>query len=145
MDGISDAQSLRPAEKGGAAVNVRELSDSAQLYGDWSRVIEVLQESNQAAYSVLANSRAFINGKYLLIETGGFGRDMLRSAQVKDSIKNIVKQISGIDCRLGPYTPSGAVQYNLSENKYRSDDTHLASAEKIMQRAQEAGVDVEED
>ena len=88
---------------------------------------------------------AFINGKYLLIETGGFGRDMLRSAQVKDSIKNIVKQISGIDCRLGPYTPSGAVQYNLSENKYRSDDTHLASAEKIMQRAQEAGVDVEED
>ena len=55
----SEPGSKSPGEKGGAAVNVRELSDSAQLYGDWSRVIEVLQESNQAAYSVLANwSRA---------------------------------------------------------------------------------------
>ena len=141
----SEPGSKGTGEKGGASVNVRELSDSAQLYGDWTRVIEVLQDANQAAYSVLADSRAFINGKYLLIETGGFGRDMLKSSQVKDSIKNIVKQISGIDCRLGPYTPSGAVQNNLSENKYRSNDTHLASAEKIMQRAQEAGVDVEED
>ena len=94
---------------------------------------------------MLANSRAYISGKYLLIETGNFGRDMLRNAQVKESIRNIVRQISGIDCRLGPYTPSGAVQNNTSENKYRSDNTHLAFAEKIMQRAQEAGVDVEED
>ena len=140
----SEPGSRNPADKG-ASVNVRELSDSAQLYADWNRVIEALQEANQAAYSVLADSRAFINGKYLLIETGGFGRDMLRNSQVKDSIKNIVKDISGIDCRLGPYTPSGAVQYNSSDNYNRTDDTRSASAETIIRRAQEAGIDVEED
>ena len=141
----SDAGSKGAAEKGGASVDVRALSDTAKTYSDWNRILEALQSANQPAYSVLADSRAFINGKYLLIETGGFGRDMLRNAQVKESIRNIVRQISGIDCRLGPYTPSGAVQNNTSENKYRSDNTHLAFAEKIMQRAQEAGVDVEED
>ena len=139
----SEPGSKASGEKG-ASVNVRELSDSAKLYPDWNRVLESLQESNQAAYSVLANSRGFLNGKYLLIETGSFGRDLLRSAQVKESIKNIVRQISGIDCRLGPYTPSGAVQYNSSENSRISDSTPLASAELIMQRAHEAGIDVEE-
>ncbi|MBQ9903007.1 MAG: DNA polymerase III subunit gamma/tau [Clostridia bacterium] len=140
----SEPGSKASGEKGGASVNVRELSDSAKLYGEWSRVIEALQVTNQAAYSVLADSRAFINGKYLLIETGGFGRDMLRNSQVKESIKGIVRQISGIDCRLGPYTPSGAVQYNSTEQNYPSGDTTFAAAEKIIQRAQEAGVEVEE-
>ena len=139
----SEPESKPSAEKGGASVNVRELSDSAKLYGEWNRVMEALQVTNQAAYSVLADSRAFINGKYLLIETGGFGRDMLRTSQVKESIKNIVRQISGIDCRLGPYTPSGAVQNKPSE-KNKSEDIPLASAEKIIRRAQEAGIDVEE-
>lgn len=131
-------------ESNASSVNVREISDSAKIYPEWSRVIEALQEINQAAYSVLANSRGFINGKYLLIETGGFGRDMLRNSQVKDAIKNIVKQISGLDCRLGPYTPSAAIQYNSSESNSSSEDATLAYAKKIISRAQEAGVDVEE-
>ena len=132
-------------EKGGASVNVRELSDSASLFSEWNSVIEALQVANQAAYSVLADSRAFINGKYLLIETGGFGRDMLRNSQVKESIKSIVRQISGIDCRLGPYTPSGAVQYNSTEQNDQSSGVPFAAAETIIQRAQQAGVEVEED
>lgn len=141
----SEPGSKNASDKGGASVNVRELSDSAQIYADWNRVMEALQETNQAAHSVLADSRAFINGKYLLIETGGFGRDMLRNSQVKESIKTIVRQISGIDCRLGPYTPSGAVQYNSSDSNNRSGESRPASADTIIRRAQEAGVAVEED
>ena len=140
----SEPGSKASGEKGGASVNVRELSDSASPYGEWNRVIETLQVANQAAYSVLADSRAFINGKYLLIETGGFGRDMLRNSQVKESIKSIVRQLSGIDCRLGPYTPSGAVQYTSTEQNQSSGDASFAAAEIIMQRAQQAGIEVEE-
>ncbi len=140
----SEPGSKASSDKSGASVNVRELSDTAKTYGEWNRVIEALQEINQAAYSVLANSRAFINGKYLLIETGNFGRDMLRNSQVKDAIRNIVRQVSGIDCRLGPYTPSGAVQYVSTEQNYQSNDAPLAAAEKIIQRAQQAGIEVEE-
>ena len=93
---------------------------------------------------MLADTRAFVNGKYLLIEVGSFGREMLRNDQVKNSIRNLVSQISGIDCRLGPYTPSGAVQYTSNENN-SSGDSPASFAEKIMKRAQEAGIDVEED
>ena len=144
LGSTSDPGGKGNSDKGGASVNVRELSDTARAYGEWNRVIEVLEGVNQAAYSVLANSRAFINGKYLLIETGAFGRDMLRNSQVKDAIRGIVRQISGIDCRLGPYTPSGAVQINHAEQNAPSNESTVAAAEKIMQRAQQAGIDVEE-
>ena len=140
----SEPGAKAPAEKSGVSQNVRELSDGAKLYPDWSRVMEGLQQTNPAAYSVLADTRAFVNGKYLLIEVGSFGREMLRNDQVKNSIRNLVSQISGIDCRLGPYTPSGAVQYTSNENN-SSGDSPASFAEKIMKRAQEAGIDVEED
>ena len=143
LGNTSEPGGKNASDKAAASVNVRELSDTAKLYGEWNRVMETLESVNQAAYSVLANSRAFISGKYLLIETNGFGRDMLRNSQVKDSIKNIVRQISGIDCRLGPYTPSGAVQYTTDYND-ESNGASLAAAEKIRQRAQQAGIDVEE-
>ena len=140
----SEPGAKAPVEKSGVSQNVRELSDGAKLYPDWSRVMEGLQQTNPAAYSVLADTRAFVNGKYLLIEVGSFGREMLRNDQVKNSIRNLVSQISGIDCRLGPYTPSGAVQYTSNENN-SSGDSPASFAEKIMKRAQEAGIDVEEE
>ncbi len=144
LGSTSEPGSQNSSDKGGTSVNVRELSDTANLYGEWNRIIDSLKENNQAAYSVLADSRAFINGKYLLIETNGFGRDMLRNSQVKDAIRNIVRQISGIDCRLGPYTPSGAVQYHSSNQNDQSEDIRLSTVEKIRQRAEQAGIDVEE-
>ena len=140
----SDPGSRSASDKGGTSVNGRELSDSAKPYAEWSRVLEALKESNQAAYSVLTNSRAFISGKYLLIETGSFGRDMLRNSQVKDSIKTIVRQISGIDCALGPYTPSGAAQSDPAQQNNQTENAPLAAAEKIIRRARQAGIDVEE-
>lgn len=137
----------------GASATVRELSDGAKPYPEWNRALELLQTANEPAYSVLSDSRAFLNGKYLLIETGAFGRDMLRNALVKDSIRGIVRQISGIDCRLGPYSPSGgsANSYSASDaqniqNQANNtpDNTVLASVETIKRRAAEAGIDVEE-
>ena len=127
------------------SATVRELSDGANPYGEWNRALEMLESANKPAYSVLADSRAFLNGKYLLIETNGFGRDMLRNAQVKESIRQIIRQISGIDCRLGPYVPSGAVQYIPNNNAAPSSESAvLAAVDKIKQRAAEAGIDVEE-
>lgn len=123
------------------SVSVRELSDAAKPFSEWNRALEMLKEVNRPAYSVLSDSRAFINGKYLLIDTNGFGRDMLRNAMVKESIKQIIRQISGIDCRLGPYSPSGAVQYNKNSTP---GDITVSAVEKIKQRAAEAGIDVEE-
>ena len=127
------------------SATVRELSDGAKPYGEWNRALEMLESANKPAYSVLSESRAFLNGKYLLIETNGFGRDMLRNAQVKESIRQIIRQLSGIDCRLGPYVPSGAVQYIPNNNAAPSSESAvLAAVDKIKQRAAEAGIDVEE-
>ena len=127
------------------SATVRELSDGAKPYGEWNRALEMLESANKPAYSVLSESRAFLNGKYLLIETNGFGRDMLRNAQVKESIRQIIRQLSGIDCRLGPYVPSGAVQYIPNSNATQSSENAvLAAADKIKQRAAEAGIDVED-
>lgn len=127
------------------SATVRELSDGAKPYSEWNRALEMLEIANKPAYSVLADSRAFLNGKYLLIETNGFGRDMLRNAQVKESIRQIIRQVSGIDCRLGPYVPSGAVQYIPNNNAAPSSESAMLTAvDKIKQRAAEAGIDVEE-
>lgn len=140
-------------QNAGVPVSVAELSDGARPYGEWNRALELLQKSNEPAYSVLSESRAFLNGKYLLIETGSFGRDMLRNSLVKDSIRQIIRQISGIDCRLGPYSPSGAVQYTpnapgaqdaKNNPSQTSEGTSPSFAELIKQRAADAGIEVEE-
>ncbi|MDD6394836.1 MAG: DNA polymerase III subunit gamma/tau [Firmicutes bacterium] len=120
-----------------ASVSVSELSNAAKPFAQWNQALELLQTVNKPAYSVLADSRAYINGKYLLIDTNGFGRDMLRNSQVKESIRGIIKQIAGIDCRLGPYSPSGGVQYNKNPNT-------VSPVDAIKQRAAEAGIEVEE-
>ena len=122
-------------------VSVIELSNSAKPFAEWNRALELLKEVNKPAYSVLSDSRAFVNGKYLLIDTNGFGRDMLRNSIVKESIRQIIRQISGIDCRLGPYSPSGAVQYNPNNT---SGDITVSAVEKIKQRAAQAGIEVDE-
>ncbi len=127
----SEADSAKPS------VNVSELSNGAKPFAQWNQTLELLESVNKPAYSVLADSRAYINGKYLLIDTNGFGRDMLRNSQVKESIRGIIRQIAGIDCRLGPYSPSGAVQYNKNQNT-------VSPIDAIKQRAAEAGIEVEE-
>lgn len=137
LGNTSEPSSKKDADTSKASGSVNELSNSAKPFGQWNQALEILETVNKPAYSVLADSRAFINGKYLLIETGGFGRDMLRNSQVKESIRGIIKQIAGIDCRLGPYSPSGAVQNNNNENTASPIDA-------IKQRAAEAGIIVEE-
>ena len=143
--------STKPA--GNVPASVRELSDGAKPYGEWNKALEMLQESNQAAYSVLSESRAFLNGKYLLIEVGGFGRDMLRNAFVKNTIRQIIRQISGFDCLLGPYSPSSAVRYTQEApgvpyaehlTDPSAENTAASAAALIRQRAAEAGIAVEE-
>ena len=143
LGSTSEPGKERPVLQQSTSVNARALSDAAKPYGEWNRALEMLESVNKPAYSVLADSRAFLNGKYLLIETGGFGRDMLRNSQVKDAIRQIVRQISAIDCRLGPYSPSGAVQYIPNDTNNPSNQA-LSAAEKIKQRAEQAGIDVEE-
>lgn len=132
------SKSQSDASSSKLSVSVKELSNSANPFGQWNQALEMLAGINKPAYSVLSDSRAFINGKYLLIDTNGFGRDMLRNSQVKESIREIIKKIAGIDCRLGPYSPSKVVQYNKNE------DTALPPIDVIKQRAAEAGIAVEE-
>lgn len=134
---------------GNVSATVRELSDAARPYPEWNRALELLEQTNQGAYSVLSDSRAYRNGKYLLIETGSFGRDMLRNTMVKDAIRGIIKQLSGIDCRLGPYSPSGAVSYMRTASapvnpSNTAENTAAAAVEAIRQRAAAAGITVEE-
>lgn len=136
LGNTSEPGSKKDADQSKVSVSVSELSNSAKPFGQWNQALEILETVNKPAYSVLADSRAFINGKYLLIETGGFGRDMLRNSQVKESIRGIIKQIAGIDCRLGPYSPSGVVQNN--------NENTASPIDAIKQRAAEAGIIVEE-
>ncbi len=137
LGNTSEPGTSAKADTSKAAVSVSELSNDAKPFTQWNQALELLQTVNNAAYSVLADSRAYINGKYLLIDTNGFGRDMLRNSQVKESIRGIIRQIAGIDCRLGPYSPLEAVQYNKNENT-------VSPVDAIKQRAAEAGIEVEE-
>ncbi len=140
-----EASSSSARDKGGTApkeslaVSSKRLSADAKPFAQWGEALELLKSVNQPAYSVLSGSNAFVSGKYMLIQTNGFGRDMLRNSQVKGYIKAILRKITGSDFLLGPYNSS-----EENNNKTQESDDSVSAAEAIKKRAAEAGIKVEE-
>ena len=112
-------------------------ADTLMLYPQWHDVVEFLLSSelpNQepALIPYLRTSKAYFDGKRVLIDGGDVFRDFLRrSPESRVHIKDIIEEKTGVRCPIGPYTPPKADQPQA-----------VANVEELLARMQAQGVDV---
>ena len=111
--------------------------DTLMLYPQWHDVVEVLLSSElskqePALIPYLRTSKAYFDGKRVLIDGGDVFRDFLRrSPESRVHIKDIIEEKTGVRCPIGPYTPPKADQPQA-----------VANVEELLARMQAQGVDV---
>ncbi len=99
----------------------------------WNKILESLKEKPElkSLYIALKDSKAHENKNYILIESKrAVAFELLRNANYRNSIKSIIKEITGKYYNLGPYTP----QPNANEDPLN----------KIIEKAQENNIKLEE-
>lgn len=71
----------------------------------WPEVMEILKEESHIIYAVLNNSKAYIDGKLLLIDAPNptFLETIRSNDRYKDAIRNAVLKVTGVKYGLGPY------------------------------------------
>lgn len=69
----------------------------------WDKVLARLNETNPPLAAVLLNSRAFLQGNLLLIDSPGKLDLLKKNAYAKDSLRAAAQELTGVRYRLGPY------------------------------------------
>ena len=93
----------RPARPAAAKSAV---SGPPQPFDAWPQVLEVLKKRDHMLPAYLKGSKAYYDGRRVLIDGGDIFREFIR--QNKDSqalLKSIIQEVSGLACGIGPYAP----------------------------------------
>ena len=78
----------------------------AQKFEPWPQVLAALERQDKMLTAYLKKSTAYFDGRRVLIDGGDTFRDFIRVN--KDSqalIKQIIEQVAGVRCGIGPYVP----------------------------------------
>ena len=112
-------------------------ADTLMLYPQWHDVVEVLLSSElskqePALIPYLRTSKAYFDGKRVLIDGGDVFRDFLRrSPESRVHIKDTIEEKTAVRCPIPPYPPPQADQPQA-----------VANVEELLARMQAQGVDV---
>jgi DNA polymerase-3 subunit gamma/tau len=101
-----------------------------QLFAPWEKVVKVLEERDPMLYGTLRKSKAYYDGRYVLIDGGKMFRDFIRAN--RDSrrlLKKVIAEVADINCNIGPYEP-------------KTDTPTASNAEQTLQNLQKQGLDV---
>ena len=78
-----------------------------QLFPQWSKVLEELEKNKESMlFAYLEHSRAFFDGRRVLIDAGNTFRDFIRvNKEAQELIKQTIQKCVGVRCGIGPYEP----------------------------------------
>ena len=113
---------------------IRELSDRAQPFDEWGRIMADLEKRNNMLFSMLNGSRAYVVDSMLLIDASPVARELLRKDLARSSIKTAMQTVLGREYSLGPYQPSSKVQ-----------EEKRSPAQSLLDAARQGGIPVNED
>ncbi len=72
----------------------------------WNQVVAALESRDHMLYSVLKTSKAYWDGRRVLIDGGDVFRDYIRSRKEgQQLLKALIEEVAGVHCGIGPYTP----------------------------------------
>ncbi len=99
-------------------------------FASWPQVVEQLQSQDPMLYPYLKNSKAYFDGRRVLIDGGSMFRDFIRANKASQrSIKKVIAAVTGLQCGIGPYEAE-----KTTEKK--------ANAEQSLEQLQQLGLDV---
>ncbi len=113
---------------------IRKLSDQAQPFDEWGRIMADLEKRNNMLFSMLNGSRAYVVDNTLLIDASPVARELLRKDLARSSIKAALQTVVGREYSLGPYQPSD-----------REQKEKRSPAQNLLDAARQGGIPVNED
>ncbi|MDD4851161.1 MAG: DNA polymerase III subunit gamma/tau [Gemmiger sp.] len=80
--------------------------EAPQPFAPWPQVLEAIKDGHPMLISFLRDSKAFYDGKRVLIDCSEAFRDYIRkNKEVTKNLKEIILNVTGIRCNIGPYDP----------------------------------------
>ncbi len=107
------------------------------VFESWHDIIEKLknQKNLKSLYISLKDSTAYQKKNYILIDSqNAMAFELLRNSDYRREIKNIIKEITGKQYNLGPYTPES--------NKAGSKEKINNPLDELINNAKSSGVDI---
>ncbi len=99
-------------------------------FASWPQVVEQLQNHDPMLYPYLKNSKAYFDGRRVLIDGGSMFRDFIRANKASQkSIKTVIAQVTGIQCGIGPY-------------EAKPQNEQVENAEQTLEQLQQLGLEV---
>ena len=76
------------------------------LFEPWPQVVQALESRDPMLYPFLQKSKAYYDGRRVLIDGGEVFRDYIRHhKEGQQLLKALIQEITGVHCGIGPYTP----------------------------------------
>ena len=98
----------------------------------WAKVLEILPGRSKMLFAYLRQSRAYFDGKRVLIDGGDTFRDYIRADKdAQNLIKDLIQEVTGARCPIGPYQPPKT-----------EDPSPAQSLEATVKHLQAQGVEV---
>lgn len=106
----SPAPSAPPAASGAVPSAAREQAappaGPPQPFAPWPQVLARVEQADVSLFSFLRASRAYLEGRYVLIDGGEFFRDYIRKNKASQALlKQIIEEVSGRRYPIGPWQP----------------------------------------
>ncbi len=130
---IQEAESAPPRQEAPETKPEQNPHDGLVLFEQWPQVVQQMASINRMLYSFMKNSKAYFDGKRVLIQADEmFITHMRETEDANSCIKRVIEQVTGKRYGIGPYTPTG--------NEPTEKPT---SAKETLKKWQEMGVEVE--
>jgi len=96
--------------------DVRMMPEIGKPLDNWDKVVEALQSVNGLLYGFIRNSKAFFDGKYILIDGSDLLFKQLRNdSSAKEQLKAAIIEQTGIKAPIGPYRPESKTKKSGSD------------------------------
>ncbi|MGI6254894.1 MAG: DNA polymerase III subunit gamma/tau [Acutalibacter sp.] len=142
--GTASAKETKESKKGASAKTseenkptAAELSAGAQRLREWPEVLQRFQSGSKSVEKAFENSKAYVNGNFVLIQASDLAMDLLRHTDhqrnIKQALKRAITQVLGRPCSVGPYVEP------------KKEEDRGDPLEELERRAREEGVEIQEE
>lgn len=88
-----------------SAVDVTDLQKNAEKMVNWNEVLEILKDYSHTIATAFKGSTAYISGDFVLIDSKNeMAFEFLRKSSQRDKMRMAIKNVTGREYKLGPYT-----------------------------------------
>lgn len=128
---VAKVQSEPPVRQG--TVKIDELSKNATTFKEWKEIVHTIKSYSSVIGAAFANSNAYINGDYILVDGSSLTFDYLRTKpDLKEKIRESILSLTGKNYKLGPYIKP--------KNSGELDDNN--SLDMLAKKAEQVGINV---